>query len=349
MRILQLSVLLAALVAGPAFADSGDRPPDWVKTPSARDLAAVWPAAALKSGVGGKAVISCVVTVQGLLRECRVVSEDPPGVGFGSAAIALTPQFLMRPALRGGTPVEATVNIPLNFPRPDRATGSYLRPVTDTPFQGVRVYARLPWSQAPTYAEVMAAYPAKARAAKVGGVAVLDCRIEKPGSLSTCRVIKEAPQGYGFGDAARGLARRFVGPTVNGQGETMDGSHVNLAIGFAAEALETAAPTIGRPEWAALPSAADFTAAIPPAARKASVFKARVVMNCTVGAGGALDGCQPESEDPAGLGYADAAVLLSRHFRVAVWTDEGLPTVGGRVRVPLRFDLEDAMKAKAEP
>jgi len=31
----------------------------------------------------------------------------------------------------------------------------------------------------------------------------------------------------------------------------------------------------------------------------------------------------------------------------SVWTDEGLPTVGGQVRVPLRFDLTEAMQGRA--
>ena len=58
---------------------------------------------------------------------------------------------------------------------------------------------------------------------------------------------------------------------------------------------------------------------------------------------------------PAGLGYGEAAMKLSPYFRLAVWTDEGLPTVGGTVSIPLRFDLDSAMaeleaaKAAAKP
>src|SRR5690348_14301195 len=110
MRTAQLAAFVALAVAAPtSLAVAQDRQPDWVKTPSARDLAAVWPAAALKEGEGGKAIIACIVTVQGTLRACRVESEDPPGKGFGGAAIALSSQFLMKPALKGGQPVEAGV------------------------------------------------------------------------------------------------------------------------------------------------------------------------------------------------------------------------------------------------
>ncbi len=346
MRATQLSVigLAAALSASTAVAQ--DRQPDWVKTPSARDLEAVWPAKALKDGVGGKAVIACIVTVQGTLRGCRVESEDPAGAGFGGAAIALSSQFLMKPALKAGVPVEAGVRIPINFPRPDRATGSRLKPVTDTDFKGDRIYSRLPWSAAPSYAEVLAAYPQKAREKKVGGFATLNCRIDKDGHLSACRTMKEAPDNYGFGSAARTLSHSFVGPTDNGKGESIVGDHAAVQVTFAAASLDAAAPTIGRPDWKAFPTMEDFTAVVPQAARQAKVYSARVVMECKVGATGALEACKTSSEEPAGLGYAGAALALSGAFRLSVWTDEGLPTVGGVVRVPLRFDLQSAMQAK---
>jgi hypothetical protein len=90
----------------------------------------------------------------------------------------------------------------------------------------------------------------------------------------------------------------------------------------------------------------DFTAVIPAAARRAKVYQARVVMACVVGASGSLEDCKAVSEDPGGLGYADAALSLSKFFRLSVWTDEGLPTIGGQVRVPLRFDLTEAMAGK---
>ena len=56
-----------------------------------------------------------------------------------------------------------------------------------------------------------------------------------------------------------------------------------------------------------------------------------------------------ESETPQDLGYAAAAMTLTPQFRLAVWTDEGLPTVGGTVRIPLRFDLEALAPQEASP
>jgi protein TonB len=76
------------------------------------------------------------------------------------------------------------------------------------------------------------------------------------------------------------------------------------------------------------------------------VLKARVVMLCTVAANGGLENCSTQSEDPAGYGYGAAMLKLAPSFRLSLWSTEGLPTIGGRVSVPIRFDLSDAPATK---
>ena len=66
----------------------------------------------------------------------------------------------------------------------------------------------------------------------------------------------------------------------------------------------------------------------------------RTVLNCTVEQGGALGGCKVDSESPAGAGAV--ALTLMPRFKVSTWTMEGLPTVGGTIRVPLRYEAEPA-------
>jgi len=339
MRTAQLMVLAAAAALGATAAPAQDREADWLKRPSPDDIKTVWPREAFRKGLGGKATIGCMVTIQGALRDCKVLSEEPAGADFGGAALALTPQFMMRPALRGGVPVESMVRIPLNFPKftPDS------EPIPAT--KDTLVYTQLPWRKAPTYAEVLAAYPAKARAEKVGGTAALDCKIQKDGHVANCRTLKETPKGYGFLGAAKALAPLFVTPTTDNAGTSIAGSRAHLTATFAAAALETTTPVIGKPKWTAVPAINDLAAVVPAEARKAKVYKARVMMSCNVVTDGAVDGCAVLSEDPAALGYGAAAQKLSPYFRLAVWTDEGLPTVGGSVTIPLRFDLESAMAA----
>ncbi len=90
--------------------------PDWEKKPTPDELGGSWPLAALRAGKGGSATIRCIVASDGLLHSCDVVSETPEGLGFGGAALAMAPLFVMKPAARDGKPIGgARVTIPINF------------------------------------------------------------------------------------------------------------------------------------------------------------------------------------------------------------------------------------------
>jgi TonB family protein len=342
MRVVTASMAFALLAAPTVVAQGETRPAVWLKRPSAEDILGVWPVGALRKGLGGRATISCTVTLQGALRDCRVVSESPQGAGFGGAAMSLTPQLLLKPALVNGAPVESRVELPVRFIESEPAIGSYLKPATDTDFQPDRVMSNVPWRQAPSHADVLAAYPERARSEKLGGRATLDCRLNKEGGLGGCELLREEPQNRGFGGAARALSKKFVGPTEDAEGRSTARVRTQVLFTFAPEMLDMATPVIGRPRWTALPRGEDMVSAVPAQARQAGVLKARVVIECAVGASGGLEACAVQSEEPAGLGYGEAAVTLSRRFGLAIWSDEGLPTVGGRVRIPIRFDVADA-------
>jgi periplasmic protein TonB len=93
--------------------------PDWLRRPNADEVADVFPEAALDRGVSGRATVACAVTAEGKLTGCSVVAEDPPGEGFGGAALALTVRFAMRPMTRDGAAVGGgTVRIPMRFIAP---------------------------------------------------------------------------------------------------------------------------------------------------------------------------------------------------------------------------------------
>ena len=70
----------------------------------------------------------------------------------------------------------------------------------------------------------------------------------------------------------------------------------------------------------------------------------RVRLTCLVGAGGSVSDCRVEQEEPAGQGVGAAALSLTPQFRLTTWTSEGLPTIGGEVAIPLRYE-----PAKADP
>lgn len=117
-----ITLILTALLAQPAAeaaAPSGPAAitqPDWLRRPSGDDLARFFPREAMRKGQSGRAVISCSVTATGALANCSVVAEDPPGAGFGAAAVAMASKFEMRPMTRNGQPVAGgAVRIPINF------------------------------------------------------------------------------------------------------------------------------------------------------------------------------------------------------------------------------------------
>lgn len=344
MRALAAGLIILAVSAVPASAQApkagaypeGWVPPDWFKKPTPSQLLSVAPAAAMKSGKGGKAVIACVVTVQGALSACQVVSEDPPGMGFGAAAITISSQLSFKPATLKGVPTEARARIPITFP-----------PFKALPSQMVDVLPSVMMRAAPSYQDVVAAYPVKARAQGIAGRGAISCKINKSGGLGDCSIISEAPNGFGFGAAARGLAKKFLAPASLPDGKSTNGSLAQITVSFASEMLSAAAPmVIGKPNWVSVPTSEQLSAAMPRTSEGGTI---RVVLDCLIGPDGAATDCTVESEAPAGKGYGAAALSVSPNFKVSVWSLEGLPTVGGRVRIPLRYEITAASPPPAKP
>jgi hypothetical protein len=186
------------------------------------------------------------------------------------------------------------------------------------------------WVEAPSVADVAAAYPPRAKAARLGGSVELTCEIdhERP---RQCATLGETPKGYSFGYAARRLAER-----LRARDDSLNGREMQLHFTFDPGVL-TGAATVTRPTWAALPAPSDFQATFPQAAN--GVNSVRVVLACTVGAGGVLGDCAVDSEEPVAQGYGAGALALAPKFRMAPWTDAGEPTVGAHVRLPIRYEL----------
>jgi TonB family protein len=307
-----------------------DTPPDWVRKPRQEDLLAVWPAKALASGIGGNGTIVCLVSTQGALFDCFVKSETPAGENFGAAAIALTPQFLMKPASLKGTPVISVVTIPVNF------VGVGAGQAASTFGSRKMVDAVMAWPEAPSYAAVAAAYPKEARAKKLGGRATLSCEFNAEGRLARCNTLTEEPHGLGFASAAKQLTKEFRAFPNTSSGASLYGARVQLAIVFDPAMLADGKPVIGKAQWAGLPSAEDTRAAF--SRVETGHGTVRVLLACVVQPGGGVSGCTVEREEPAGIGVGQAALALAPRFRLSTWSAEGLPVVGGTVNIPLRYE-----------
>ncbi|MBI1199732.1 MAG: TonB family protein [Phenylobacterium sp.] len=304
-----------------------DKRPDWLRRPSPNDLLTVYPKEAFHRGTSGRAVINCIVTVQGALRDCVAISETPAGAHFGDSAIALTPQFTMKPATRKGVPVLSVVSIPVNFAMPGGMGGS-------APSKTV-VPPDLPWVEAPTFADVAAAYPEKARKDRRGGHATLSCAMREDGRLNGCSVIASEPRGYGFDKAAKSLSKLFRFEVSTPKDRKATHSIVlQMPITFDPKMIDGEEPVVGKPHWSRMPNAEQMRAVLPNAD---GTMAGRAVIRCVVQPRGVVGECKVLSEEPEGAGLGQAALALAPTFGLTTWTAEGLPVVGGFVSIPLRF------------
>jgi hypothetical protein len=248
---------------------------------------------------------------------------------------------LMNPKVCDGRTVEATVHIPVSFTGltgPRRSAGAPMgsRIPVQSPDEPSLI-DRPVWIGAPTYEQVVSAYPMGARKSKTPGHVALRCQFGGGGRLHGCDVISELPSGQGFGAAAKTLSRLFVGAATDVQGRKVQDNFTVVAFTLDPAMLSGMSPVVGKPQWTHVPQSVDLAASFPAAATAAHVSVGHVAMACDVGSGGRLENCAVSRQSPEGLGFDKAALALSSVFQVTVWTDEGLPTVGGHIVVPIRY------------
>ncbi len=92
--------------------------PSWVRQPNADQLMRAYPDRALRAGVGGSAVLNCLVQPNGRVADCNLTSETPGAYGFGRAAQGLTRNFQINPRTVNGAAEGSRVNIAIRFNPP---------------------------------------------------------------------------------------------------------------------------------------------------------------------------------------------------------------------------------------
>jgi TonB family protein len=107
----------------PAAFASGEPPapgvPKLLSGPTPESVAAAFPEAARNQGVEyGRTVLSCRRTAVGRLERCAALDEFPADMGFGDAAISLTPQFLISTWTDDGRLAAEEIAIPIEFGDP---------------------------------------------------------------------------------------------------------------------------------------------------------------------------------------------------------------------------------------
>jgi TonB family protein len=166
----------------------------------------------------------------------------------------------------------------------------------------------------------------------------LRCRV-LDGTPSACAAVDPTADAL-VESASRAAGAARLAPQ-DGEGRETEGRQIVVRIGFplpvAVDPPPAPAnlPPITSPTWAESPTAADFARYYPAEALTRGVA-GQATLDCIVAASGHLS-CTVVSEEPSGRHFGEAALRVSRHFRMAPETRDGHPTAGGRVRIPIRF------------
>jgi periplasmic protein TonB len=89
-----------------------------------------------------------------------------------------------------------------------------------------------------------------------------------------------------------------------------------------------------RPVWLRRPSAQDMRRLYPPQQRG---VEALVTADCLVDERGQFSTCEIVKESPAGRGFGESTVRLSKFFKMKPLDADGTPVAGRKLRLPVRW------------
>lgn len=87
----------------------------WLARADGSDFARLYPVRAKQDRVSGRATLDCLVGVDGAL-SCTVLSEEPPGYGFGEATLQIAREFRLAVQTREAVPTAGgRVRLPIRW------------------------------------------------------------------------------------------------------------------------------------------------------------------------------------------------------------------------------------------
>ena len=192
--------------------------PPWSRTPSQAQINAAWPkgAAGLTSG---QAALRCALAKSGQLRGCNVISENPPGKGFGRAARELATLFQVNVDPTDKHLSDFKVDLPFRF--------------RDPALPDNRKLTRPHWIASLTPEGMAAVYPdAAIKAGVTSGEGAATCVVTVEGRLGACEAAREKPGGLDFAAAAVKAASMMRMNPWTKEGDTLEGLKVTVPFQF---------------------------------------------------------------------------------------------------------------------
>jgi outer membrane biosynthesis protein TonB len=186
---------------------------------------------------------------------------------------------------------------------------------------------------------MLAHYPPAARAAGLEGEAQLTCPRMVHGAPDGCTIASEKPYGHGFGAAALALAR--LAPQTLAAPSQAEKPPWAIDFKFKLEppaiTPDVLAPLHVPPRFDKGPTS-DQMLEVYPTAALSSRTEGFVILFCVVGLGGGMTACTAHA-NPSREGFERAAMKLIPDFKLQTHTDDGSPTAGTTITIPLAFVL----------